>query len=202
MTLDDLIDRAAPPLVARDAGLTAELRQLAVDNETDFFHRRRPTRRALTVAAAAMASMLSVGGVATASGLLPSFSFPWTTESGEQCRLVASAELRRTASGDLLGNDASVAEQQATVAAAQTFLAQLDLRSIDRQTAAERWFDHLEATSVHHPDRAALEQKFTGDRLEAHAVLHEVATRLQRELRAEGHDPRAVMTTIASVCGE
>jgi len=202
MTLDDLIDRAAPPLVARDAGLAADLRRLAIDNETDFLRRKWSARRALTVAAAATVAVLGVGGIATASGLLPSVSFPWTTSSGERCQLVASVELRRDAHGDLLGDGASAAEQQATLTAARTFLAQLDLRTIDRQAAAERWFDYLEAVSADHPDRATLEHKFTGDRLETHAMLYAVDTRLQHELEAEGHDPHAVMTTIASVCGE
>lgn len=199
MDLDDLLAASAPPVTPASPELTRHHNELVLLTREAAVP---PPRRRRVGAAGALAAVgvLSVGGVAAAAGVLPTM-FPWTTDSGSACELHASAELRRNVDGTLV--DGSTApEQRATLASAEEYLATLDLDSIDRDEAAERWFDYLERTSADHFTRAELESQFQGDRLETHAILHEVDGRLAKHLADEGHDPNSIMASLATRCAE
>ena len=162
--------------------------------------RRRGARAA--AGAALVVAVLGAGGTAAAAGLLPGW-FPWTTESGSSCHLQALVELRRDGQGALLTERWSEVEQRQALASAEDYLGSLDLNSIDRKQAAERWFTHLEDISATHPTRAELDEwKFQGEQVEVQSLLYEVDRRMDDYLTARGYDPNSVMTTVASQCDE
>jgi len=201
MNLDELLADSTPPVTPSSLELNQHLDQLVhLTEEAAAPRRPRRRNRAVAVGAFAAVGVLSVGGVAAAAGVLPTL-FPWTTDSGSTCELDVSAELRRNIDGALV-DQTTAAEQEATLASAKEYLATLDLESIDRQAAAEHWFDYLERTSADHPTRAELESEFQGDRLETDALLHEVDTQLAKHLAEEGHDPTSIMTSLGNRCGK
>ena len=200
MTLDDLLARSAPAVTPPSAELTQTLHELVTLNETAAGPRRRRGTRALATGSLVLVGVFGVGGVAAAHGLLPGW-FPWVAQSGSSCSLQVSVELRRDGQGALITDRVSEREQRATLRAAQEYLRSFDVGAIDRKQAADHWFAYLEKVSADHPDRAELESKFQGERLETHAVLHEVETTLDDYLTAQGYDPRSIMTSAANECG-
>ncbi len=201
MSLDDLIARSAPAVTPPSPELTETFHELIAGSRVAARPRQRSGARALAAGSLAVIGVFGVGGVAAANGLLPGW-FPWATESGSSCSLQASVELRRDGNGALITDRVSEAEQRATLTSAQDYLKTFDVSAINRKQAAEHWFAYLEKVSADHPDRAALEAKFQGERLETHAVLHEVETRLDDHLTAHGHDPRSIMTSLANECDQ
>lgn len=200
MNLDELMMQAAPPVTSRTPELTEALRELIPATEHAATARRGRGVRAAT-AGALVVAVIGAGGAAAATGLLPDW-FPWTTEAGSSCGLQASVELRRDGDGKLITDRWSQTEQRQALASAQDYLGSLDLNSIDRKQAAEQWFTYLEGISVGNPDRAELESKFQGDRLEVHSMLHAVDSRMDDYLTTRGYDPDSVMTTVASQCAQ
>lgn len=201
MTLDDVLVRSGPPVTPPSPEVMETLREMAASNEVATRPRRRRGTRALAAGSLAIVGVVGVGGVAAAHGLLPGW-FPWAAESGSSCGLQVSVDLRRDGDGALITDRTSNAEQRATLRSARQYLKNLDVDAIDRNQAAEHWFTYMERTSANHPDRAALESKFQGERLETHSILYEVDTRLDDYLTAHGHDPRSIMTTMANECGQ
>ncbi|MCU1676854.1 MAG: hypothetical protein JWM93_1612 [Frankiales bacterium] len=198
MDIDELLTRTAPPVTTRTPELTGALRELvpATEHATTV---RRGRRGRVAAAGAAMLVVIGIGGAATANGLLPGW-FPWTTDSGSSCGLQASVEPRRDGDGALITDRWSAVEQRQALASAREYLGSLDLDSIDRTQAADQWFTYLERISKGNPDRAELESKFQGERLEVHSLLHAVDARLDEYLTARGYDPNSVMTNLASQC--
>ena len=200
MSLDDLIAQSAPAVTPPSAELTETFHELIAGNRAAARPRRRPGARAWAAGSLAVVGVFGVGGVAAANGL-PGW-FPWAADSGSSCSLQVSVELRRDGDGALITDRVSEAEQRATLSSAQDYLTTLDVSAIDRKQAADRWFAYLEKVSPDHPDRAELESKFQGERLETHAVLHEAESRLDDHLTAHGHDPRSIMTSLANECDQ
>lgn len=201
MTLDDLLARSAPTVTPPSAELTQTFHELVTLTERAARPHRRRAARALATGALALVGVVGVGGVAAAHGLLPGW-FPWVTESGSSCSLQVSVELRRDGNGGLITDRVSGREQRATLTAAQEYLKSFDVSAVDRTKAADHWFAYLEKVSADHPNRAELESKFQGERLETHAVLHEVEANLDDYLTAQGYDPRSIMTSAANECGQ
>ncbi|MCW2794674.1 hypothetical protein [Nocardioides sp.] len=201
MDLDTLLAEATPPVTPRSPELVQDLRDLVGLSEDAAAPRRQRRHRALVAGSLATIGILGAGGVAAAHGMLPG-SFPWTTGAGSSCSLQASVALRREGAGGFITDRMSAPERRATLASAQEYLDSLNLDSIDREKAAEHWFTYLERVSVDHPNRDELEGKFQGERLEVHSLIYEVNTLLSAHVAAQGHDPHAIMATVASRCAE
>lgn len=169
MTLDGLLARSAPAVTPPSTELTETFHELIALNEVAARPRRRRGARALAAGSLAFVGLFGVGGVAAANDLLPAW-FPWASESGSSCSLQVTVELRRDGDGALITDRVSETEQRATLSSAQDYLRTFDLSAINRKQAADRWFAYLEKVSADHPDRAALESKFHGERLETLAV--------------------------------
>ena len=201
MTLDDLLAQSAPTVTPPSAELTQSFHELVTLTERAARPRRRRAARALATGSLALIGVVGLGGVAAAHGLLPGW-FPWLSQSGSSCSLQVSVELRRDGNGALITDRVSGREQRVTLKAAQKYLRSFDVGAVDRRQAADHWFAYLEKVSAGHPDRAALESKFQGERLETHSVLYEVEANLDDYLTAQGHDPRSIMTSAANECGQ
>jgi hypothetical protein len=150
------------------------------------------------LAGGVLAPVVLAGGVAVASGVLPNV-IPFSTSAGSDCRLDVAVEPRRDGAGAPTTDTARRA-QEAAVAAARHYVATLDVTAINRDEAADRWFNHLERVSVDHPSRAELAKKFGGERLQTHSILYTVDDGLRNYLTGLGYDPRSVVASIASEC--
>lgn len=199
MDLDDILSRSAAPVVVRDDGFSHAIAQAVAQTELAVSRARRRRTRMLVVGGVLAPVMLG-GGVAAASGMLPGV-VPFSTRAGSECRLDVAVKPRSDGVGAPTTDTARVA-QVAAVAAARHYLATLDVNAIDRDDAADRWFDHLERVSVDHPSRSELAKKFSGERLETHSVLYIVDDDLRRHLAGLGYDPRSVVASIASECDQ
>lgn len=199
MNLDELLADSAPRVTDRDAGLLEALREMSVAAEDQVGRGRRRLRRLAVSGLAALSLVVGVGGVAAATDNLPSW-LPWTTSGGTTCDMTITAEARRDANGELIGSEQDAVEQRAALSAAKAYVAKLDLSGIDMAKAEDDWLDYLGRVSVGSPSRQSLEQKFVGDDLESHALIHAVDTRVTDYLVAHGYDPRSIMITVANGC--
>jgi hypothetical protein len=200
MNLDQLLAGAAPPVLDRDAELAQEIREMIVAAEDSAHGRRTRRRRYVATVLCAISVVLGAGGVAAATDVLPSW-LPWTTSSGTSCELAITAELRRDANGHLATDRTDANEQRQVLAAANRFIAAIDLDGVDMAKAEDDWFDYLERVSVQNPSRDTLEREFVGDDLETHALIYAVDQRVTSQLASEGYDPNVIMLTVANGCG-
>ena len=194
MNLDQLLADAAPPVTPTDPELVDRLDRLVRSTRGGT---TTPGRRRVAVVGTVASSVVAVGGLA-AAGVLPDV-FAWATGSGTSCELRATANPRTDGAGAPT-TDAGRTEQRASVASARDYLAGLDLDSIDRVAAEQHWFTYLQQVSAEPVTRAELEQRFSGDRLEVHAMLHEVDLLVADHLRAEGHEASSVVVDVSDRC--
>lgn len=196
MDLDAMLDEAAPPLADRSPELTGLLDELVAATRP-VVSRRRRRRAALVGGAVGIAGVLGLGGAA-AAGIGPDLVqglFPWTSDGGTSCELVASFEPRAP------GDPNYSSSQAAAMASAEEWVASFDLGSVDQNAAEERWFRYLEDVSVGDPTRAELEETFQGQDLETHALILEATRRLERHLADRGFDLRSLDGGVGVQCG-
>jgi hypothetical protein len=191
MDLDDLLTRAAPAVVPRSAELDAELRALVRAAEP----RPAPRRRRLVVAGAVTAALLG-GGVAAATGAVPLPGGWLHTPSGSDCRI----ELYAEPTSVLDGKTYPAEETGPAVAAAQKWLADVDLDAVDQDQAVRDWQVAEAAARASQPDPDERQPKLHGDDLQTQALGYAVGQRLTAYLRAQGLDPLAVDLTMGSRC--
>lgn len=149
MDLDDLLDRSAPPIAARNPGLGRALGELASQAEGAV---ARPRHRVALVGVS-VAAMLGVGAVASAAGVLPGWPV-FDTSSGNNCSIEVRAEA--PGPGDVPGVPASMSDREAkaTVAEAQAFLKDFDFDGVDRAEAVAWWRTQEKQARENQPDPA------------------------------------------------
>jgi hypothetical protein len=201
MDLDDLLANSAPRVTERDTFLLEAMREMSVAAEDHVGGGSRRLRRLAVSGLAAFSLVAGVGGVAAATDTLPNW-LPWTTSGGTTCDMTITAEARRDAKGELIGSEQDAAEQRAALAAAKDYVATLDLSRIDMTRAKDDWLDYMGRVSVGSPSRETLQQKFVGDDLASHALIHAVDVQMGDYLAAQGYEPRSIMITVANKCGE
>lgn len=194
--LDTALTIAAPPVSASTDQLDAVLRELVAASESP-----RPRRRSsrLAVAGAVVVGLLGVGTVATAAGVLPGWTM-LTTSSGQTCEVAVEVSLLHPGDGEPISATFSRAEQEASLAAAQAFLDDLDYDTIDHDRAIARWQAvEADVRAGEPPDER--QPELTGDDLEVHAVTWVVVQRMRADLAARGLDIRAIdVTTTSTGC--
>lgn len=197
MDLDQMLDEAAPQVVARTPDLQQELRDLVVASEPAP-RRRRSVR--LAMAAGIAAGAVGVGAVASAAGILPGWTM-LTTSSGQTCEVEVSADLLTPGDGEPISATFTRVEQEETLAAARAFLEDFDYASIDRQEAITAWQAAEDKVRAAEPDPEERQERLTGDDLEVVSVKWTVIQRMRATLAAQGHDMRAVsVVTTTSGC--
>lgn len=195
MDLDQLLSDAAPQTSARTTRVDVELRALA--SATEPKQRRRRMR--LAVVGGALVGAVGVGAAASAAGLLPGWT-TMTTSSGQTCEVSVEAGLLPPGDGEPISSTFSLAEQEAALVAAQSFLERLDYDSIDRDAAIARWRDIETRIRDAEPDPAERQPRLQGDDLEISAVTSVVVDRMRSELAAQGRDIRAISVVGGSTC--
>lgn len=199
MDLDELLTLSAPPVATRGDAFARGVEEVITKSWQESVRRRRARLRGL-IAAGITAPVVFGSSVAAATGVFTHVR-PFSTASGGSCDLNVSVEPRRDGAGAPT-NAAGERAQKAALMAAQHYVATIDVNAIDRPEAADRWFDYMQRVSVGRPSRAELEERFQGEQLETHAVLYAVDMRLNDYLRGLGFDPRIVVATVASKCGQ
>jgi hypothetical protein len=195
MDLDDLLERKAPPIAARNHGLVRALGELASEAEAAV---AKPRHRVALVGVSVVA-ILGVGTVASAAGVLPGWPV-FDTSSGNHCSIEVHAEA--PGPGDVPGVPASINEREAraTVAEAQAFLKNFDFDGVDRAEAVAWWRTQETQARENQPDPAEQAPPLEGDDLEVTAVSQWVAAQLQQHLAAQGMDIRAVAYWVGDSC--
>ena len=194
MDLDQLLDGAAPRVSAQTPERQQELHALVLATEPTHGH-RRPVR--LAVVGGVIAGVVGVGTVASAAGLLPGWTV-FSTSSGQTCEVSVKANLLTPGAGEPISATFSLAEQQATLAAATSFLERLDYASINREAAIARWRAIETKIRAAEPDPAEKPPRLQGDDLEVHAVTNVVIDRMRSALAAQRHDIRAISVSVDS----
>lgn len=205
MDLDDMLRRAAPRTSSVSAEVMEALAELVDVAEEEAIRSAKParvSRRAAWAGAVVAASVVGLGGVAAAAGILPTKAWHWSSGSGATCDLQVSAGLRRSLSGTSEKASYSRAEQITTLREARTYLSALDLSKIDTKAAEGRWLAYVQRVSSAKTSEAELRRKFAGDDLEVHALLFEVKTMLSQELAEHGESIDAITITLANRCAQ
>lgn len=153
--------------------------------------RRRRARATLVAGATAGVVVLGTAG-AMASGLVPGPAWmgPWSTDSGSACHMAFWVS-EAGGDGEPLTRDYPDAERQRALAVARDFLAGLDIASIDKDAAIDRW-KQRESAAVASAAPGEKQPPLTGDDLEITAVAQVVWQRLDAHL-AEQHIPRELV---------
>ncbi|KRF35331.1 hypothetical protein [Nocardioides sp. Soil805] len=197
MELDDLLDAAAAPVTPRTSRLRDELRHLVLESEAA---QRRPAPLRLALAGGVAASVLGLGTVAAAAGLLPGWTL-LTTSSGQSCQVAVQADPRAPGDGEPSGTAFGRTKQDETLAAARAFLEDLDYAAIDRQDAIAEWRVAEDGVLADQDDPAERAARLVGDDLEVTAVTRVVVERMRTALEDQGLDIRAIaVTTTSSGC--
>lgn len=197
MDLDQLLDNAAPPVAARTPELHQQLRALVAASES-VPRRRRSTRLAL--AGGIVAGVAGLGTAASAAGILPGWTTLSTT-SGQTCEVEVRADLIAPGYGEPISATFTRAEQEATLAAARTFLQGFDYDAIARAHAIAEWQAAEAEVRAAQEDPTERQPELEGDALEVHAVTWVVIQRMRAALAAQGHDIRAIsIATTSSGC--
>jgi hypothetical protein len=189
MDLDDLLTRAAPQLAARDQMLDDELRALVRAAGPAGRRRRR-----LAVVGVVTTAVLGVG-VAGATGAVPLPGGWLHTSSGSDCRVEFFAEAATVVDGRSYTPD----QTAPAVAAARSWLTELDLDSVDRAAAVREW-RAAEARARESEPPGERQPELRGDDLETTAVHYAVGQRLAAYLRSRGLDPDAVIFATGTRC--
>jgi len=152
----------------------------------------------MVVTSAAVIGVVAFGGAA-AAGVGPAFVqglFPWASDSGVQCQVVANFEPRETMDPNYSPT------QDAALVSAQQWASSFVLDDIDQSVADAAFLDYLGQVSVDHPSRAELEANFHGDELHKHALLWELDKRADQHLRDAGFKPRSLNGGVGMKCAE
>jgi hypothetical protein len=196
MDLDTMLQAAAPRVADRCDSTLELLDRLVI--ETAAAGNARRGRRTMVVTSAAVIGVVAFGGAA-AAGVGPAFVqglFPWASDSGVQCQVVANFEPRETMDPNYSPT------QDAALVSAQQWASSFDLDDIDQSVADAAFLDYLGQVSVDHPSRAELEANFHGDELHKHALLWELDKRADQHLRDAGFKPRSLNGGVGMKCAE
>ncbi len=195
--LDVLLDLAAPQIARRNGGLNEALLKVAQGAETQI-RRPRRTRRYL-VAGAALTGVIGLGGVAMASGVIPTLT-PWTGSRGASCSFIFAVDPVGSPIPESADIPRPVYDDPATVEA-NSYLAQYDFDSIDRDAAVDRFAEELRVGRAAMPaDQRPPAPDVNTDEFESHAVIHLVQDQLDAHMTAAGFDPDSVALSSFMQC--
>lgn len=202
MDLDHMLRDAAPRIADRTAetlGLLDELVSEIARSSTSTGERRSLRgRRAMIATSVALAGVVAFGGAA-AAGVGPGFVqglFPWTSDNGLQCQVVANFEPRDTTDPNYSPN------QDAALGTMREWAASFDLGSIDQQVANDAFLDDVARISADHATRAEVAASFVGDELNKHALLWDLDRRADQRLREVGFNPQSLNGGVGMKCDE
>jgi len=195
MDLDELLNASAPPVTARTPLLRRELDNLVAASEEVQSRRRWPAHTALV--GGALVGVLGLGAVASAAGVLPGWP-SFSTSSGQTCNIEISVSALQDGQGEPNSGSFSAAEQRESLAEAQTFLADFDYDSVDRQQAIAWWKSEESKVRATQSDPAERPPRLNGDDLEVTAVSRWVIKDLSADLTAHGLDIRAIAIAVGS----
>lgn len=202
MDLDNMLRDAAPQIADRTDATLGLLDELV--SESAFVSAQNGKRlsfrgrRVLGAASVALAGVVAVGGAA-AAGVGPAFVqglFPWTSDSGLQCQVVANFEPRPTTDPNYSPN------QDAALTTMRDWAESFDLGAIDQKVANDAFLDDVARISAEYLTRAEVAESFVGDELNKHALLWELDRRADQRLREAGFDPRSLNGGVGMKCGE
>lgn len=198
MDLDELLTASAPPVTDRAPQLERELHALVADSEEAARPSRRwPVRVALV--GGALAGVVGLGTVASATGFLPGWP-SLSTPSGETCRIEISATALEPGEGEAISSTFSSTERDQALTATQAFLAAYDYDAVDRDEAVAAWQAEEAEVRAAQTDPAERQPKLTGEDLEVQAMWWAVQDDLRTHLTAQGLDIRAVSLGVGSRC--
>lgn len=204
--LDDLLDSAAPQIAYRSEELTQALFEVAqgaeVANRAGAQSRRPKRTSRYLVAAGALASVVGVGGAAMAGGLIPTWT-PWRAASGTLCSMkytvdpVDSALARETADAPR-----PVYSDPATVEA-NSYLAQYDFASVDRDAAVDRFEQELRVQRAAIPaDQRQPVGEISKDEIQIVAMSDLVSDQLAAHMKAAGFNPDSIVVRLDVLCDQ
>lgn len=187
--LDDLLDSAIPRIAPRTGGLDQALLRVAQGAEAQT---RRPERGPrYLVAGATFAGVIGLGGAAMAAGVIPTLT-PWTGSHGASCSFIYAVDPVGAPIPESADIPRPVYDDPATVEA-NSFLAQYDFDSIDREAAVNSFAEELRGKRAAMPaDQRPPAPDVNSDEFEGQAVDRLVQDQLDAHLKAAGFDPATV----------
>jgi hypothetical protein len=187
-----LLARSAPPATASTAQLTSALSFLVADTEQLARKPRRVPARLLAGVALAAATF-GAGAAANAAGLFPDWG--QDAPSARHLHVVTSAGSDCTATYAVTPIDPDSPRAAEALVAAQRFLADFDIASIDVDTSTESYNRALPEST--NDDQAAPD---TETQTRVLAVGAELYSRMRKELVGQGYDATSVTITAFDNC--
>lgn len=194
-SLEEQLTLSAPPVPAHNDELHREL--LLINDRAEAMassSRSRPRRRRLTLGALAAIGVVGAGvGAAGAAGILPWFDTApvhgvMTTSTGEKCEITLGVKPIEDPSRPV-----TPATRAAAVAAAESFLRDLDVSSINVAEATRGLPPRATVDSESGPAQSVAEY-------ETDAVSHVVQERVDDALRQQGLPVSATSISVLTSC--
>ncbi|WP_244928579.1 hypothetical protein [Nocardioides sp. W7] len=192
-SFDDQLAVSAPPAPVQTPALERELASVVAEAERQARHQKPHRRASLIVGGLAAAGLLGIGSAA-AAGILPWFEDApardaVSTSTGSECELTFDVKGIEDP-----GNPVDSTTRAQALAAAEEFLSNLDLSSIDIVAATEGLPPRALVDSEAGPAQSIEEY-------ETYAVMSVVEQRVEADLRRQGLPTAAVSVMMASSCG-